>query len=73
MGRFSASLPTVGWTTLVAFDITNGDLPFAGLTLGTDGNFYGTTYQGRNVRPWYRVPHDDERCADDALCIFQWQ
>jgi uncharacterized repeat protein (TIGR03803 family) len=33
-------------TTLVGFNITNGDLPFAGVTLGTDGNYYGTTYQG---------------------------
>ena len=38
--------PAGDLTTLLAFDITNGDLPFAGLTLGTDGNFYGTTYQG---------------------------
>jgi uncharacterized repeat protein (TIGR03803 family) len=33
-------------TTLVGFNITNGDLPFAGLTSGADGNYYGTTYQG---------------------------
>jgi uncharacterized repeat protein (TIGR03803 family) len=33
-------------STLVGFNITNGDLPFAGLTPGVDGNFYGTTYQG---------------------------
>jgi uncharacterized repeat protein (TIGR03803 family) len=45
-GTIFSFTPDSGLTTLVAFDITNGDLPFAGLTLGTDGNFYGTTYQG---------------------------
>jgi uncharacterized repeat protein (TIGR03803 family) len=33
-------------TTLVNFDITNGAQPFLGLTLGIDGNFYGTTLIG---------------------------
>ena len=32
--------------TLVSFSGTNGVFPQAGLTLGTDGNFYGTTYEG---------------------------
>jgi uncharacterized repeat protein (TIGR03803 family) len=33
-------------TTLVSFNNTNGAYPHAGLTLGNDGNFYGTTDGG---------------------------
>lgn len=32
--------------TLYNFDITHGSGPQAGLAMGFDGNFYGTTYQG---------------------------
>jgi uncharacterized repeat protein (TIGR03803 family) len=33
-------------TTLYSFNATDGFLPLAGLAPGTDGNFYGTTYNG---------------------------
>ena len=35
-------------TSLARFDGTNGGLPYASLTLGTDGLFYGTTSFGGN-------------------------
>jgi uncharacterized repeat protein (TIGR03803 family) len=42
--------PTGALTTLYSFcsqsGCTDGKLPFAGLVSATDGNFYGTTYQG---------------------------
>ncbi len=36
-------------TTLAFFDVTNGLYPYAALTLGNDGNFYGTTTQAGNT------------------------
>ena len=36
-------------TTLVSFNGSNGVYPFAALTLGTDGNFYGTTDGGGSI------------------------
>lgn len=33
-------------TTLYEFDFTHGAQPYAGMILGADGNFYGTTYSG---------------------------
>ena len=38
-------------TTLVSFNFTNGAFPLAALTLGNDGNFYGTTQCGGITNP----------------------
>ena len=38
--------PDGGFTKLHDFDETNGGVPAGGLTLGRDGNFYGTTVRG---------------------------
>jgi uncharacterized repeat protein (TIGR03803 family) len=40
-------------TPLVAFNYTNGAGPQAGLVLGNDGNFYGTTANGGTNNPSY--------------------
>ena len=36
-------------TTLASFNYTNGTQPRGALTLGNDGNFYGTTAGGGNT------------------------
>lgn len=38
--------PTGILTSLASFGGPDGILPYSGLTLGSDGNFYGTTYSG---------------------------
>lgn len=40
------SLPAQTLQTLISFNSTNGVNPYGGLTLGSDGNFYGTTDSG---------------------------
>lgn len=42
-------------TSLVSFNSTNGDGPQAGLTLGNDGSFYGTTVNGGTNGGWGTV------------------
>jgi len=42
----SVNLQAQTLQTLYSFNNTNGEYPAAALTLGNDGNFYGTTYEG---------------------------
>jgi len=46
LGTIYRVTPNGDITTLVSFDGTNGLVPLAGLTLGADGRFYGTTALG---------------------------
>jgi uncharacterized repeat protein (TIGR03803 family) len=50
--------PNGALTTLHALNIGEGAMPSAGLTLGKDGNFYGTASTGGNVAAYF--------CAQDT-------
>ncbi|HZM04160.1 MAG TPA: choice-of-anchor tandem repeat GloVer-containing protein [Candidatus Saccharimonadales bacterium] len=45
-GSIFRMTPAGSLTKLVSFSGSNGGNPYAGLTLGSDGNFYGATSQG---------------------------
>jgi uncharacterized repeat protein (TIGR03803 family) len=44
LGTIFMVTPSGTLSVLYSFDQTHGALPYGGLTLGTDGSFYGTTY-----------------------------
>ncbi len=46
LGAVFQITPQGNLTVLYNFDTTHGKTPYGGLTLGTDGNFYGTTSSG---------------------------
>jgi hypothetical protein len=48
-GMAAVKLPAQTLQTLCSFNNANGAEPSAGLTLGGDGNFYGTTFLGGNI------------------------
>jgi uncharacterized repeat protein (TIGR03803 family) len=64
LALFAGDEPTTAqnliFNTLFSFNNTNGAYPAAGLTLGPDGNLYGTTYVGgsSNVGTIFRVGID---------------
>ncbi|MBA3915051.1 MAG: hypothetical protein H0X25_14620 [Acidobacteriales bacterium] len=62
-GRVFKITPAGALTTLHTFAATDGVLPYGGLTLGADGNFYGTTELGGLNRGGtvFRAPPDLER------------
>src|SRR2546425_333400 len=41
--------PSGSLTTLYSFNSGDGKSPYAGLVQGSDGNFYGTTYEGGSL------------------------
>jgi uncharacterized repeat protein (TIGR03803 family) len=43
---FRLTTNATGFSTLFTFSGVNGDFPVAGMVQGTDGYFYGTTYEG---------------------------
>lgn len=45
----ACSAPAQTFTTLVTFNASNGDESEGSLVQGSDGNFYGTTYQGGDL------------------------
>ena len=56
-------LPAQTVQTLCSF---NGNVSNPALTLGNDGNFYGTTSGGGEQRLWDGVQSDDQRRVDHA-------
>ena len=45
-GVAAVKLPAQTFQTICSFNDSNGAYPVAALTLGNDGNFYGTTEEG---------------------------
>ena len=62
--------PGDSFTNLYSFSGGDGSLPIGGLVVGSDGNFYGTTFMGDEWQQWHRVPGHSERQPYDALVIY---
>ena len=64
------------FTTLWTFSNQDGNQPQGTLILGSDGNFYGTTYQGGQskrlpaLRLRYCLQTHSAKRIDDNLCLY---
>ena len=77
-GRGTAYRITTNGALTTLYSFTNGldgGHVAAGLLRGSDGYFYGTTYERRRHRQWHRVPNDGQRRADQpgVLQYHQWR
>ena len=61
-------------TSLYSFTGGNdGANPYAGLVQGSDGNFYGTTYDGGTNGCWHRVQNQHQWGADQFVFLHRRQ
>lgn len=64
-------LSSRGLTVLYDFDNVHGWNPYSGLTLGSDGNFYGTAYQGGSGGCSYGCGTLFKITSSGSLTVFQ--
>ena len=69
-GSIFKMTPAGAFTAIYEFTgADDGAFPYAGLTQGKDGNFYGTTHRRRHRRLRHGIHPNHERHADHFICI----